>query len=458
MSEQSSGIPPLPPRSTYLKDSVPVSSPFAGSSLEDESIESLPSTPKVEEFVTQEFRPVPLRTVVNPVVGVSGFEGSYPVAKEKWVNFTTETKVAAQKLLDLIADDQCSEVLMNGPKEIAVKVAGARYQMPDILFDDAQTYHDVINEVVLSYCADTEDRIDYKTVIIEGQLELPSPDSHRAPMLARVHIIAPPGVAFAKVTIAKKPRIDLSLDDLAGNGTMSQDEADFLKAMALGRQTMVVSGPSGSGKTTLLQALTHHFDHNDRVIVIEETPELRLTLGDVVYLHATPDRPGQDPDEMFSLEVWTKQSNRMRADRVIVGEVRGSEMAEWLIAANSGAEGSMTTVHANSPRRCIDKILTLATKSLTSTSESQLKREIAATVDIIIQVGLVDGRHIVTAIEEISDTVTQSTALIQSNPLFEYDLALGRHVSKGRPSEDLVSSVASHGVTLNPAWFRQIAN
>jgi len=148
----------------------------------------------------------------------------------------------------------------------------------------------------------------------------------------------------------------------------------------------------------------------------------------------------------------------MRADRVIVGEVRGSEMAEWLIAANSGAEGSMTTVHANSPRRCIDKILTLATKSLTSTSESQLKREIAATVDIIIQVGLVDGRHIVTAIEEISDTVTQSTALIQSNPLFEYDLVLGRHVSKGRPSEDLVSSVASHGVTLNPAWFRQIAN
>ena len=443
-------IPPLPPRPSYPRDGSPANSPFAARVNEESGDELTP----VQDMVAYD-KPLPASTVVNPVVGVAGFDGSYPVEGNKWSGFSQSTRVAAQALLDLIADDQCSEVLMNGPKEIAKKVAGARYQCPDIIFDDADTYHKVINEVVLSYCADTEDRIDNQTVIIEGQLELPSPEPHKAPMLARVHIIAPPGVAFAKVTIAKKPRIDLSLDDLAGNGTMSQAEADFLKAMALGRQTMVVSGPSGSGKTTLLQALTHHFDHNDRVIVIEETPELRLTLGDVVYLHATPDRPGQDPTEMFSLEVWTKQSNRMRADRVIVGEIRGSEMAEWLIAANSGAEGSMTTVHANNPRRCLDKILTLATKSLTSTSEPQLRREIAATVDIIIQVGLVDGRHIVTNIEEVSETVAQVTGAIQTNPLFEYDRAIGRHVSKGRPSEDLISSLASHGVNVNPAWFRQ---
>lgn len=397
--------------------------------------------------------------VPYPVIGVADYEGSYEAEKNDnlWASFSPATKIAAQALLDLIADDQCSEVLMNGPKEIAKKVAGSRYQCPEIVFANPEIYHQVINEVVLSYCADTKDRIDNKTVIIEGQLELPSPTPNRAPMLARVHIIAPPGVAFAKVTIAKKPRVDLSLDDLAANGTMSQAEADFLKAMALGRQTIVVSGPSGSGKTTLLQALTHHFDHNDRVIVIEETPELRLTLGDVVYLHATPERPGQDPNDMFSLEVWTKQSNRMRADRIIVGEIRGSEMAEWLIAANSGAEGSITTVHANTPRRCLDKILTLATKSLTSTSESQLRREIAATVDVIIQVGLVDGRHIVTAIEEITETVAQVSGQIQTSPLFEYDKNTSKHIAVGRPSEEMISSLEGYGVSINPAWFSQRA-
>ena len=448
-----SEIPPIPSKNISSKETDITPSPFA--TLNDKQDHNEGSTETAENsIVTQHSQPVPSKTIVNPVVGVSGYEGSYPIEQGKWSTFSPATRVAAQALLDLIADGQCSEVLMNGPKEIAVKVAGARYQKSDILFVDADTYHEVINEVILSYCSDTEDRIDNKTVIIEGQLELPSPEANKAPMLARVHIIAPPGVAFAKVTIAKKPRVDLSLDDLAGNGTLSQPEADFLKAMALGRQNIVVSGPSGSGKTTLLQALSHHFDHNDRVIVIEETPELRLTLGDVVYLHATPDRPGQDPNEMFSLEVWIKQSNRMRADRVIVGEVRGSEMAEWLIAANSGAEGSMTTVHANSPRRCLDKILTLATKSLTSTSEAQLRREIAATVDIIVQVGLVDGRHIVTNIEEVSETVVGATGAIQSSPLFEYDRDLGRHVSKGRPSEDLISSLASHGVNVNPAWFK----
>lgn len=427
-------LPPTPPNRS--------ASPFGGS----ENYEPAGEQPG-DAGAGRTAAPLP-----RPVVGVDSFTGTFTPADSPLPRLRPDVQSAAQALLDLIADDECSEVLMNGPNEISRKVAGARYHCPNIAFGDADTYHQVINDVVLRYC-DTRDRIDGKTVIIEGQLELPSP-SGRPPMLARVHIIAPPGVSYAKVTVAKKPRFDLTLDDLAANGTMSQDEADFLKAAARARRTVVVSGPTGSGKTTLLQALTHHFDQNDRVVVIEETPELRLPLGDVVYLRSTLERPGMDASQMYSLEFWTKQANRMRMDRVIVGETRGAEMSEWLIAANSGAEGSATTVHANSPRRCLDKILSLATKAIHATSEMQLRREIAATVDIIVQVGLVDGRHVVTEIEEVSDTISQATGHVQTATLFAYDRARGMHVAKGRPSEDFINQLAAHGVPINPAWFR----
>lgn len=389
----------------------------------------------------------------TPIVGVANFSEDYGRSLNIFRDLPPKAMLNAQKLINSIADDVCSEVLLNGPKEITHKVGGARYQLP-IEFSTSEEYHDVINLIIKNYCKDNTEIIDGEHGIIEGQIELPSlHGDDRAPMLARLHIIAPPAVEYAKITIAKKPRIDLTLDALAENGNMTYEMAEFVKAAVQGRQTIVISGSSGSGKTTLLQALTHHFDQNDRVIVIEETPELRLSLGDVVYLHATSEIPGQDPDSIYSLEIWTKQANRMRADRIIVGEIRGSEMAEFLNVANSGIEGSATTIHANTPPKCLEKILNLATKSLTSTSETQLQREIANTVDLIIQLGLVDGRHIVTDIEEITDVVNNSNNKIQTNKLFEYNKITGRHSAVGNPSTEMKESLANNGVDLNPQWF-----
>lgn len=371
--------------------------------------------------------------------------------------FAPDVQAAAQALINYIGDDECSEVLLNGPNEVSRKIRGTRYHCPEVAFGDAASYHDVLNEVILGYC-DTADRIDGKTVLIEGQMELPSPSGATPPMVARVHMICPPGVPHATVTIAKKPRTDVTLDDMVQVGTMTREMAEFLRAVARGRATFVVSGPTGAGKTTLLQAMSHYFDPNDRIVVIEETPELRLPLGDVVYLKATLERPGMDPGEVYTLGFWTKQANRMRMDRIIVGETRGAEMAEWLVAANSGAEGSCTTVHAESPRRTLDKILALASRAHASMSEDQLRREIAATVDIVVQLALIDGRHVVTGIEEVANTITQQTNQILSNPLFAYDRARGVHVAKGRPSDDFIARLGTRGVPLTASWFRLPTN
>lgn len=366
--------------------------------------------------------------------------------------FTPQVEAAAHRLLEILSSDESSEVIINGPNEVMQKIRGQRFHVSPIAFGDAETYHRVLNEVVLPF-VDTSERIDGANILVEGQMELPSGRPGEPPMLARVHILAPPLVQFAKATIAKKARYDLDIDAIMETGAMTRPMADFLKGIARARLTFVVSGPTGAGKSTLLQAMTAQFDQNDRVIVIEDTPELRVPIADVVYLCSTSAKPGLDRDAMVTTEWLVKAANRMRMDRVIVGECRGPEIAEWLIAANSGAEGSATTVHADNPRRTLDKILGLATKAANGGSEDTLRREIADTVDVIVQAGLVDGRHVITHIEEISKTVT-STGLIATTTLVAYNRAKGVHEVLAAPSDALQSRMRSRGVPIDMNYFR----
>lgn len=365
--------------------------------------------------------------------------------------YSPEVQHSINRLLDIVVDDESSEVLLNGPNEVHMKVAGQRYHVADIAFGDAETYHHVLNAHLLPY-VDTADRIDGRTVGIQGQMEMDSGNPDVPPMLARVHMLTPPLVQFAKVTIAKKARYDLDLDMLVTSGSLSIQMASFLKSVAYGRLTFVISGPTGAGKTTLLQAMTRYFDQNDRVVLIEDTPELRLPLGDVVPLTSTNERPGMRPEDRVTTEWLVRETQRMRMDRVIVGECRGAEMAEWLIAANSGADGSATTVHADNPRRAFEKMLLLATKSPTAPSETTLRREIASTVDIIIQCGLIDGRNVVTHIEEITP-IRNENGVLTSTTLFEYDRSTGKHVCKAAPEKRLQEVLRSRGVPINPQDF-----
>lgn len=356
-------------------------------------------------------------------------------------------------LLEELLSDESSEVIMNGHKSIHCKRNGQRVHLTAIKFDSIDLYHKVINDFILEF-ADTQDRLNATKTLIEGQLEMS--DGTDEPMIARVHILAPPAVKEAQVTIAKKARRQLTLDDIANNGAMSDNMLQFLKTVARGKLTTVISGLSGSGKTTLLEAMSHYFDKDDRVIIAEDTPELKLPLPDVVSMVSMKPKPGEPNSYSISLEWLVQQANRMRPDRIIVGETRGAEMSEFLIAANSGADGSMTTLHAHDPERAWRKMVSLAAKAGNgSRSEDSILRDVAGTVHIIIQAGLIDGRHIIKEITEVSGTIIKSSNTIAMTTLFEYDQKLGTWTSPGRPSEELVSFLKNRNAPYDPTWFNR---
>lgn len=376
---------------------------------------------------------------------------------DQYENWTEEDVLAARALLDLLNSDKSSELLLNGPTSILYKSNGVRVHAKHIQFSSVQAYHQFIDDIILEH-TDTADRINAKegvNYLIEGQLTLPNwEDEDTPPLLARVHVVAPPVVPEAKVTIAKKSRYQLTLDNIISNGSLSPIMGEFLKAVARGRVTTVFSGLSGSGKTTLLEALSHHFDPNDRIIVVEDTPELRFPITDVVYLHSTSPKPGFDQSKVVSLEWLVSSTNRMRPDRIVVGEVRGGEMSEFLIAANSGADGSLTTMHASNPKLTLDKMVSLAMKSSSSKSELSVARDIASTVQIIVQMSLIEGQHIVTQIEEVTRVVRKETGGIVTQTLFEYNRDTRKFQASNRPSADLMSYFSQRGIELDMGWFR----
>ena len=365
-------------------------------------------------------------------------------------------KNSINRLFEHLADDTSSEVTLNGPKSVGFKRSGQRFIDNEIDFIDANTYHAIINDFLLPL-TNTHERIGTTPHLVEGQLTLPDPDDpSRPPMVARVHIVAPPAVPTAQITIAKKSRTQLTINSMVNSGSMTSDMGKFLKDLARGRATVVFSGISGSGKTTALEAMSREFDVSDRIVLVEDVEELSLGSSSVVQLLSHQARPGEDPRNSVTLEWLVRQANRMRPDRIIVGEVRGAEMAEFLTAANSGADGSMTTVHANSPQEAINKMLSLSSSSESKKTENSFLRDIASTVQVIVQLSIIDGRHVVSQIEEVSRTVNKNTMGIQTSTIFKFDRNTGRFIFDNRVSDEFQMFLKQRGVEVtNPTNFMQ---
>lgn len=289
-------------------------------------------------------------------------------------------------LEDLLANKDCSEIMVVGPDKIFYELGG-KIKKSSIQFShDDQVLH-VIERIV----APINRRIDEKTPYVDARL----PDG------SRVHAIIPPcAIDGCTITIRKFPENRLTYKDLVKFGSVTQNMADFLRIAVEGHRNIVVSGGTGSGKTTLINILGGFIQANERIITCEDSAELDFPQDHIVRLETRP--PTLEGDGAIDIRMLVKQTLRMRPDRIVVGECRGGETLDMLQAMGTGHDGSMTTVHSNNPRECIGRLETLVQYAGTALSPKAIREMIASSVHLIIQQSrLDDGSRKITHITEI---------------------------------------------------------
>lgn len=201
--------------------------------------------------------------------------------------------------------------------------------------------------------------------------------------------------------------------------------------------------------TTMMESMTKYFSNDDRIGVAEDTPELKLVQDNVTYLHSTPWQPGMDENDVATLSWVVQQFQRMRTDKVIVGEVRGKEFADFLTAANSGMEGSMITIHADNPSKCLTKMTNFALRGSERQPIRAINTDIAEAIDIIVQLVIDKGRHRVSAIQEVVPTLGNTEeARITTEPLYLWDRQSDMFYKAGMMTDNLRKKLLSKGVNL----------
>jgi pilus assembly protein CpaF len=287
----------------------------------------------------------------------------------------------------LFADESISEIMVNGPEEILVERRGV-IEQTDLRFDSAQA----LRELIAKMAADVGRVFDERQPLLDARLRDGS----------RINGVLPPlAVRGPYLTIRRFPSRRLNAEQLVENGSITQPMFEFLRGAVAARVSVLVSGGTGSGKTTLLAALCAFIAPRERVVTIEDAAELRLPLPHVLPLESRP------PDASGLCEVTirdlVRNALRMRPDRIVVGEVRGAEALDMLQAMNTGHEGSLSTVHANSPREALQRLETLVLFAGTELPQRAVREQIVGAIPLIVHIARAsDGRRRVTSIEEVT--------------------------------------------------------
>ena len=269
---------------------------------------------------------------------------------------------------DLMRDGQITDILVNGPAEVWVERAG-QLERTEVAFDD----HDDLRAFIDRLFGQAGTRVDTTCPVADTQLADGS----------RIHVVLPPIANQGPiVSIRRFPVTRFSLDDLVAAGMMTDEQSAQLVYAVEDRRTIAITGGTGSGKTTLLNALLAHISVKERVVVIEETPELAPSCPHFVSLMArSANLEGTGSVDITAL---VRAALRMRPDRIIVGEVRGPEALAALGAMSTGHEGSMSTLHARSAADAIERMLTLCLQAKSGATEDSLRRQIAHAFDVIV--------------------------------------------------------------------------
>lgn len=289
-----------------------------------------------------------------------------------------------QPLLD---DPDVSEIMVNGPKKIFVEKKG-QLSKSEITFDDDDHVVRIIDRIIMPLGR----RVDFDSPTVDARL----PDGSRVNAVVR-----PVSIDGPSITIRKFRKDKLKTEDLIAFGSITKQMADFLEACVKARFNIVISGGTGSGKTTLLNVVSGFIPENERIVTIEDAAELQLQQDHVMRLETKP--ANADGLHAVTIRELVKNSLRMRPDRIVVGEVRGGEALDMLQAMNTGHDGSLTTVHSNSPRDALSRLETLVLMAGMDLPLKVVRQQISSAIDLIVQqTRLKDGKRKVTAITEVA--------------------------------------------------------
>ncbi len=303
----------------------------------------------------------------------------------------------------MIELDDITEIMVNGPNQVFVEKKGVLYRTDTAFADNAQVMA-AIERIV----SPLGRRIDESSPMVDARLQDGS----------RVNAIIPPlSLIGPSITIRKFSKNPYTVQDLINFGSLTQEMADFLNASVLVRKNILISGGTGSGKTTLLNVLSSFLPNRERIVTVEDAAELQLNQEHVVRLESRP--PNIEGKGEISIRDLVRNSLRMRPDRIVVGECRGGEALDMLQAMNTGHDGSLTTIHSNSPRDCLARLETLVLMAGFDLPLRAIREQIASAITLVVQASRQrDGSRKITTISEITkmegDIITMQDIFVYS--------------------------------------------
>jgi pilus assembly protein CpaF len=345
-------------------------------------------------------------------------------------------------LQSLLDDPEISEIMVNNAHNIYIERRG-KIIRTNIEFENDDHVLQIIDRIILPLGR----RIDGDTPTVDARL----PDG------SRVNAVIPPvAIDGPSLTIRKFQRGKLSIKNLIEYNSITPQLAEFLRACVVSRLNILISGGTGAGKTTLLNALSSYIPNDERIITIEDAAELRLQQSHVLRMETKP--PNVEGKFPVTVRDLVRNSLRMRPDRIIVGEVRGGEALDMLQAMNTGHDGSLTTLHSNSPRDAVSRLETMVLMAGVDLPIKSIRQQIASAIDLIIQVArLKDGTRKITGVNEVSgmegDTVVMTEIYkFEQNSVDKNGHILGEIKPTGmRPL--FMSRVEASGIKLSPEVF-----
>ena len=381
------------------------------------------------------------------IVTILDQEGGHITSREergRIVKEVLDEALGLGPIEDLINDPTITEVMVNGPDHVYVE-RGGKLQLTDVTFTDDSQLLAVIERIV----APIGRRIDEKSPMVDARLLDGS----------RVNAVIPPlAIDGPALTIRKFSKTPFGYKDLIRFGSMTDEIADFLRACIEARLNIIISGGTGSGKTTLLNVLSNFIPGDERIITVEDSAELQLGQEHVIRLESRP--PNIEGVGAITIRDLVKNCLRMRPDRIVVGECRGAEAIDMLQAMNTGHDGSLTTIHANSPRDALSRLETLVMFAGLELPSKAIREQVASAINMIVQQSrLADGSRKITGISEVTglegQTITlQDIFLYKQTGVDKNRKAIGKYVATGFIPK-FVETLESKGIALPKGLFRQ---